>query len=147
LKEYSRRQVKANVVREFDVSYNKLSSSELCSLLEVDTHSNKNHFLRFYLAHHLSPVLGDDLYGNRVQDVYGIKLPLGPIHADSLSSFQKIPQKVLDLLKVPECSLVPNCLHHKQLTLARFGGGKESLIIKAEPPPYFQYIISQLNLK
>lgn len=147
IKEYSKKKVEAGLVTEFFVSYKTLSSgtTPACSLVEMDVHTNKNHFIRVYLAHRLSPVLGDHVYGNRVHDVLGVKLAISPLQADSLSTFQKIPKQVLDLLKVSSSSEVPTCLHLKQLTLAKFNK-KEDLVLTAEPPPHFKYVLERACL-
>ena len=138
--------MEANLLTELDVTYRTLSDgSGPCSLVELEVLNNKHHFLRVYLAHHLSPLLGDHIYGNRVHDVLGVKLAISPLQADCLSTFQKIPKPVLDALQVSSSSQVPTCLHLKQLTLAKFNKNG-NLVITAEPPPFFNYILKQTNL-
>jgi hypothetical protein len=118
MKEYSNRKVADRVVQEYRVNYKTLSRGDgLCSLVEIDTSSIKNHFARL-LCH--SPVLGDHIFGNRVQEIKGKRLAISPIQADYLSNFQKIPTDILTCLKVTEISIVPNCLHLSQITLANF---------------------------
>jgi hypothetical protein len=51
MKEYSNRIVADRLVQEYRVNYKTLSSGEgLCSLVEIDTSSVKNHFLRVYFG-------------------------------------------------------------------------------------------------
>lgn len=122
------------------------SGDEQCSLVEVNTSSLKNSFLRVFLAHTLSPILGDHLYGNRVQDVLGKRLAISPIQAENLASFQKISPNILARLKVNESGRVPTCLHLSQLTLSQFWGKHSDLTIKAEPPPHFRYSCHALGV-
>ena len=145
--EYSNRKVADRVVQEYRVNYKTLSRGDgLCSLVEIDTSSVKNHFLRVYFAHLYSPVLGDHIFGNRVQDIKGKRLAISPIQADNLSNFQKIPTDILTRLKVTESSIVPNCLHLSQITLANFNNRDANLVLKAEPPPSFQFICEAFDL-
>lgn len=147
VKEYSNRKVADGLVREFRVYYKTLSSGEEpCSLLEIDVSSVKKHFLRIYLAHLLSPVLGDHIFGNRVQEIMGKRLAISPLQADNLSIFQKIPTEILTRLKVPEGGTIPNCLHLSQMTLAKFASQDSNLVLKANPPPCFQYICQTFGL-
>lgn len=149
MKEYSAKKVKGGLVTEFSMQYQTLSggTSNPCRLVELDSYSNKNHLVRVYLAHRLSPILGDHIYGNRVHDVMGVKLAISPLQAALVSTFQNIPPDILKLLKVTDRSLVPTCLHLKQLTLSKFCmDKKEPLILKADLPPHFQYVLTQLSL-
>ena len=115
------------------------------NLVEIETMSNKNHLLRVYLSHCLSPILGDHLYGNRVQEILGKRLAIAPIQADNLSTFQKIPSETLKLLNLSDSSVVPHCLHLHQLTLGQFNK-KSHLILRAEPPPHFEFACQSLNV-
>ncbi|XP_057373214.1 mitochondrial mRNA pseudouridine synthase RPUSD3-like [Daphnia carinata] len=147
MKDYSNKKVADGLVREFRVDYKTLSrGDEPCSLVEIDVSSTKNHFLRVYLAHLFSPVLGDHIYGNRVQDIMGKRLAISPLQADSLSVFQKIPAEILTRLKVTESGIVPNCLHLSQMTLSKFASKDSNLVLKADPPPCFQYICQTFGL-
>jgi 23S rRNA-/tRNA-specific pseudouridylate synthase len=90
MKEYSNRKVADRVVQEYRVNYKTLSrGDETCSLVEIDTSSIKNHFLRVYFAHLYSPVLGDHIFGNRVQEIKGKRLAIIPIQADTCPIFKK----------------------------------------------------------
>ncbi len=144
---YSKQKVVAGLVQEVKVNYKTLSHGvEPCSLVELEVSSVKSHFLRVYLGHLIAPVLGDHVFGNRVQDIMGKRLAISPLQADHLSSFQKIPADILKRLNVTESALVPSCLHLNQLTLANFASRDSHLVLKAEPPPYFQYVCSAFNL-
>ncbi|KAK4011256.1 hypothetical protein OUZ56_020369 [Daphnia magna] len=147
MKDYSNRKVADGLVREFRVNYKTLSrGDEPCSLVEIDVSSAKKHFLRVYLAHLFSPILGDHIFGNRVQEIMGKRLAISPLQADNLSIFQKIPAGILTRLKVTESCIVPNCLHLSQMTLAKFASQDSDLVLKADPPPCFQYICQTFGL-
>lgn len=147
MKEYSKKKVAENLVQEYKVNYKTLSHGDgPCSLVEIDVSSVKNHFLRVYFAHLFSPILGDHIFGNRVQEIKGKRLTISPVQADFLSNFQKIPADILARLKVVESGSVPNCLHLSQITLANFASRNSNLVLKAEPPPGFQFICETFGL-
>jgi hypothetical protein len=170
VKEYSKSQVKNGLIEEFQTAYKTLAeSSQGCnedgsdsSLVQMDLYSSpKHHFIRVFLAHLLSPVLGDHMYGNRVANILGTRLAISPVQADSLATFHKIPSAVLQRLKLTEPSLMPTCIHLRRLTLSRFNDKVIShatrnddsttmkddvLVIEADPPLYFHYVRRSLNL-
>nr|CAH0098505.1 unnamed protein product [Daphnia galeata] len=82
MKEYSNRKVADRLVQE----YRWRRTLQFSGKLEIDTSSVKNHFLRVYFGLLYSPVLGDHIFGNRVQDIKGKRLAISPIQADNLSN-------------------------------------------------------------
>ena len=138
--------MEAGLVKEIKVNYKTLSCGKDCSLVELDVSSLKGYFLRVYLSHLSAPVLGDHMFGNRVQDIMGKRLAISPLQADLLATFQKIPSNILNHLKLSESALMPSCLHLNQLTLANFASRDSNLILTAEPPLYFQYICNSFGL-
>lgn len=147
-KDYSKKSVKEGLTQEVQFQYRVLSQNSsypVCNLVDIETNSNKNHIVRVYMSHCLSPILGDHLYGNRVQDVLGTRLAIGPILADNMLTFQKIPQEILTQMHVKDSSIVPHCMHLSQITLARFDKQKH-LVLKAKAPSHFQSTCQFLNL-
>lgn len=164
MKEYSRSQVKDGIIEEFQTAHKTLAKSDedgidSSSLVQVDLFSSpQHHFIRVLLAHLLSPVLGDHMYGNRVANVLGTRLAISPVQADSLATFHKIPSAVLQRLQLIDPSLMPTCIHLRKLTLSRFKNNHttrndvsaatdDDLVIEADPPPYFHYVCRSLNLQ
>ena len=76
LYEWSKAAVKNQSVKVFRVLHNTLSKQKLASLVEISPSATRWHFIRVYLAHLLSPVLGDHLYGNRVHYLMDTQLPI-----------------------------------------------------------------------
>ena len=165
MKEYSKSQVKDGLIEEFQTSHKTLAKSgqgdedgnDSSSLVQVDLFSSpQHHFIRVLLAHLLSPVLGDHMYGNRVANILGTRLPISPVQADSLATFHKIPSAVLQRLQLTDPSLMPTCIHLRKLTLSRFKNNHatrngdstttDDVVIEADPPPYFHYVCRSLNL-
>ena len=148
MKDYSKKSVKAGLVQEFRLQHRILSQNlinPICNLVDIEANSNKNHIVRVYMSYCLSPILGDHLYGNRVQDILGTRLAIGPLLADNLSTFQKIPNEILTQMQVKDSSIVPHCMHLSQITLARFDK-KQNLVLKAKAPAHFQSMCQFLNL-
>lgn len=137
----------ARLIQEYRIRYKAMSRENgPCSLVEIDVSSAKNHFLRVYLAYLFSPILGDHLYGNRVQDILGKRLAISPLQADRLAKFQKVPPNILTGLNLSDSALVPTCLHLSQVTLAQFANKESSLVLSADPSPSFQYVCQAFDL-
>ena len=152
---FSARHVESGAVQPFTVGYNTLSRNEDVDtaetpmhpcLVEISASSTQHHFLRVYLAHRLAPILGDCLYGNRVQSILGKRLAIGPVQADNLATFQKISPEVLRQLNLTDSETVPNCLHLREFKLRNFFGKKKDLVLKADPPDHFQYVCQTFKL-
>jgi 23S rRNA-/tRNA-specific pseudouridylate synthase len=76
---WSKNAVKRGEVKVFRVEHRTLYRRQnLASLVEIWPSATKWHFLRAYLAHLRSPVLGDNLYGSRVRQVMGVPLSINP---------------------------------------------------------------------
>lgn len=148
---YTNKSLKKGSATEFRVAHRTVASCSTddweASLVEIDTSSTKNHFLRVYLSHTLSPILGDHIYGNRVQVVLGTRMAIGAIQADKLSTFQKIPANMLIKLSAENSELVPNCLHLRTMTLAKFLSNKSHLVITADPPEHFRHVCTTFSLQ
>lgn len=75
---WSKNSMKRGDVKVFRVEHHTLCKNNLASLVEIRPSATKWHFLRVYLAHLMSPVLGDSLYGSRVHQVMGVDLAINP---------------------------------------------------------------------
>jgi 23S rRNA-/tRNA-specific pseudouridylate synthase len=75
---WSKNAVKRGDVKVIRVEHRTLYKQDLASLVEICPSATKWHFLRVYLAHLLSPVLGDTLYGSRVHQVMGVPVAINP---------------------------------------------------------------------
>jgi 23S rRNA-/tRNA-specific pseudouridylate synthase len=78
VRKWSKCAMKRGEVKVFRVEHRTLCKQNLASLVEICPSATKWHFLRVYLAHLLSPVLGDNLYGSRVHQVMGMPLGINP---------------------------------------------------------------------
>jgi 23S rRNA-/tRNA-specific pseudouridylate synthase len=75
---WSKNAVKRGDVKVIRVEHRTLHKQDFASLVEVCPSATKCHFLRVYLAHLVSPVLGDNLYGSRVHQVMGVPVAINP---------------------------------------------------------------------
>lgn len=78
MQKWSNKAVKQGDVKVFRVEHHTLYRQNFASLVEICPSATKWHFLRVYLAHLLSPVLGDNMYGSRVHQVMGVPLAINP---------------------------------------------------------------------
>lgn len=78
VRDWSKNAMKRGDVKVFRVHHHTLCKNNLASLVEICPSATKWHFLRVYLAHLMSPVLGDNLYGSRVHQVMGVHLAINP---------------------------------------------------------------------
>ncbi|KAJ9600849.1 hypothetical protein L9F63_000961 [Diploptera punctata] len=147
LHSWSKTSVEKGLVKVVRVQYNALITQHLASLVEISCSARKWHFLRVYLAHLLSPILGDHLYGNRVHYVMDTLLPVNHF-SDSAKGPQKLHPdlKVILGIKRGEEQHVPMHLHLKKLIIPDFTTKKTDFIIEVEPPEYFRSTCQRLNL-
>ncbi|XP_042872349.1 mitochondrial mRNA pseudouridine synthase RPUSD3-like [Penaeus japonicus] len=117
------------------------------SLVEVNVHLTKNHFLRVWLAYSYSPILGDHLYGGRVKTMKGKKLL---VNVQNLTSYapQPLPDDTFSKLNLPDkaVEMIPCHLHLSKLRLFRFAKDNSDLVITAPPPDHFMWTCRQLGL-
>nr|XP_053641510.1 mitochondrial mRNA pseudouridine synthase RPUSD3-like [Cherax quadricarinatus] len=139
-----RGEVKLSLVKHQILTYNKSIDA---ALVEVKTQSLKWHFLRVWLAHSYSPVLGDALYSQRVKMVVGKKLQISP-HNLTAYEPQVIPEKLFSKLELPSqaVEIIPCHLHLAEVQLAHFNKDKSDLILSAPPPDFFAWTCKQLGL-
>ncbi|XP_045605802.1 mitochondrial mRNA pseudouridine synthase RPUSD3 [Procambarus clarkii] len=139
-----RGEVKLSVVEHQTLIYNKNTGA---ALVEVNTHSARWHFLRVWLAHSFSPILGDALYSSRVKMIAGKKLHVSPHNLTSYEP-QMIPEELYSKLELPSQAkdMIPCHLHLAKVRLAQFNNDKSDLIISAQPPDFFMWTCRQLGL-
>ncbi|XP_037776597.1 mitochondrial mRNA pseudouridine synthase Rpusd3-like [Penaeus monodon] len=117
------------------------------SLVEVNVHVTKNHFLRVWLAYSYSPVLGDHFYGGRVKAVAGKKVL---VDVQNLTSYvpQTLPNDTFSRLNLLDkaVEMIPCHLHLTKLRLSRFKKDNSDLVITAPPPDHFMWTCRQLGL-
>lgn len=101
VKKFSNTSVKLKKVRPAVVEHRALVyNKELdTSLLEVKTQVSKWHFLRVWLAHCYSPVLGDHLYSGRVRKLLSRRTQVSPHNVSNES--QVLPDNLYSLLALP----------------------------------------------
>ena len=82
LDEWSTKSVKLKRVKVIRWKHEVLSTSDLVSLLKIDISSSYSDCLRLFLATKcFSPVLGDQIYSNRILSLFGVPLVLNPEHS------------------------------------------------------------------
>ncbi|CAG7725476.1 unnamed protein product, partial [Allacma fusca] len=150
LRDFSTNSVKRQEVSLARVAFNvKSISPDGESLVEVSMAETKNNLLRVYCADMLMPILGDHLYSSRVGVVQGLATRLNPLHVESGSVAQKIPEKtrkLLQLIRPEDSNIVPLHAHLYSLVLPDFYGRDKELTISAPFPEMFKWTCNQLNL-
>jgi 23S rRNA-/tRNA-specific pseudouridylate synthase len=91
MQKWSKNAVKRGEVKVVRVEHRTLYRQDLASLVEICPSATKWHFLRVYLAHLLSPVLGDSLYGSRVHQMMGVPISINPCSDAARGPKVKIP--------------------------------------------------------
>ncbi|XP_021002957.2 mitochondrial mRNA pseudouridine synthase RPUSD3 [Parasteatoda tepidariorum] len=148
--QFSRRNVKSHILHPVNVEYKVLAENKTVSssLIEVASSSVVYHFVRVYASTRIVPILGDILYGSRMNTVLGMPVRLHIQHAQA-QDMQPLPKKMSEALDLPKGlhghTMMPTMLHFRSILLPTFAG-KEDVIITAPPPIHFQWTAEQLNL-
>ncbi|RXG72107.1 hypothetical protein Avbf_07269 [Armadillidium vulgare] len=141
--EIKKRLVKLNLVGHDVLAHHKEND---VSLVELNVVNDGNNFIRVWLAHCCSPVLGDRLCGGRVKTVLGKRMPINP---NNYSSYQplEVSPKLLEKLQLSQgqVEIIPPHIHLQKLQLISKSGEPE-VIITANPPDYFDWTCKQLSL-
>ncbi|XP_021926055.1 RNA pseudouridylate synthase domain-containing protein 3-like isoform X2 [Zootermopsis nevadensis] len=147
MQKWSNKAVKQGDVKVFRVEHHTLYRQNFASLVEICPSATKWHFLRVYLAHLLSPVLGDNMYGSRVHQVMGVPLAINPC-SDAARGPKNLPQKLLEALSIKPGQeiIIPTHLHLRRLILPHYLGKDSDLIIEAPLPSSFQWTCKSLGL-
>ncbi|KAK7866657.1 hypothetical protein R5R35_000273 [Gryllus longicercus] len=148
LTKWSKNSAKRGDVTTVSVEHTTLQQGPFASLVEVKPSRTKSHFLRVYMAYMMSPILGDNLYGSRVQNVGGRSLAISPF-----SDRAKLPQRLedpmlaaLDLERQDE-RFIPAHVHLHRVEIPDFGGKGKPLEIEAPPPEVFSWTCKQVIYK
>lgn len=144
---WSRNAVKRGDVKVIKVEHRTLYKQDLASLVEVCPSATKWHFLRVYLTHLVSPVLGDNLYGSRVHQVMGVPIAINPC-SDAARGPKKLPQNLQAALSIKPGQevIIPAHLHLRRLILPHYLGKGNDFIIEAPLPSSFQWTCESLGL-
>lgn len=149
LDKWSTNDAKRHKIKLLNVSFKLISNStnNLSSLIEIQSSTVKWHALRLYSATRLyAPILGDNLYSNRIQKIAGHWILVNPF----LKSIN-IPnpsQELLELLQLTpaKTELIPCHIHARQILLLNFAD-KENLTLEAPLIPPFDWTCKQLCFK
>ncbi|PNF34885.1 hypothetical protein B7P43_G01411 [Cryptotermes secundus] len=147
VRDWSKNAMKRGDVKVFKVHHHTLCKNNLASLVEICPSATKWHFLRVYLAHLMSPVLGDNLYGSRVHQVMGVHLAINPT-SDAARGPKKLPKELQAALAIKPGQevIIPTHLHLRRLILPHYLGKDSDLIIEAPLPSSFQWTCQALGL-
>lgn len=140
--ERKRRDVNIGVIH-----HKVLAQSDLASLVEVSTWQEHENCPRVFLSDILlSPALGDQKFGARVSSLFEKPILLKPWMAPAVKA---LPAPLLKSLRVLSGSegLIPMHFHLHEITLHGLNKDKSHLVLRAEPPDYFQWSCNQLNLE
>lgn len=144
---WSKKSMKRQDIFPTFVEYSTLQKGSLCSLVELKTSRTKWHFIRIYSAYLLSPVLGDHLYGGRVQKVLGIPVAISP-YSDHAKLPQRLSKELVAVLELKpgEDLIIPAHIHFKNLILRNYEGKNNDLLIDTPLPEYFLWSCKKLML-
>ncbi|XP_066595692.1 pseudouridylate synthase RPUSD4, mitochondrial-like [Prorops nasuta] len=148
---FSKREMKMDKVKVLNIQYKVLSNStlNLSSLMEMKPSRTKYHAIRLFSATHLySPVLGDNYYGSRVQNVGGTYLNVDPF-SECVLYPPKLDKKLLELLclTTSKQEIIPVHQHFRNYVLPDFLGNGKDLSLTAPLPSYFKWTCEKLQFK
>lgn len=134
-----------------NVKYKLLSNSthNLSSLIEIESSARKWQCIRLFASVMLySPILGDNFYGSRVQNIMGTWMKVDPF-ADSCLEMPKVNSQLLELLKLTprQQEIIPTHLHVRSICLDGFGKEKKNLVLEAPLTHPFDWTCKQLMFK
>ncbi|KAB7498258.1 RNA pseudouridylate synthase domain-containing protein 3 [Armadillidium nasatum] len=145
-KNFSKNEVKKQLVKINNVDHDVLVHNKEIDVSVVEWLMTCNNFIRVWLAHCCSPVLGDRLCGGRVKTVLGKRMPINP---NNFSSYQppEVSPKLLEKLQLSpgQVEIIPPHIHLQTLELIS-GSGEPKEVITANPPDYFGWTCKQLSL-
>ncbi|KYM78286.1 RNA pseudouridylate synthase domain-containing protein 4 [Atta colombica] len=149
LTQWSKNMIKKGEAKIMNIDYKVISNSthNLSSLIEIVSSLKKWHSIRLFASTMLySPILGDNIYGSRVQEIMGTWLKIDPF-ADSNYNLPKINQQLLNLLniKLSQQEIIPVHLHLKSIHL--IDKKKKDLVIEAPLMNPFDWTCKQLKFK
>ncbi|KAL0124364.1 hypothetical protein PUN28_006293 [Cardiocondyla obscurior] len=150
LTQWSNNAVKRDEVKIMNIDFKVLSNSthNLSSLIEIISSTRKWNGMRLFASTMLySPILGDNIYGSRVQNIMGTWLRVDPF-ADSCWQKPKLNNELLNLLNMTpsQQEIIPTHIHLRQVHLI-YGKEKKDLIIEAPLEDPFDWTCKQLKFK
>ncbi|XP_076635911.1 pseudouridylate synthase RPUSD4, mitochondrial [Colletes latitarsis] len=143
--------MKRGDVKILNVKFKVLSNStlNLSSLVEIKSSTTKYHAVRLFAATFLyCPILGDNIYGSRVQKVGNTYVNVNPFL--KYTDFPpKLDKELLQLLKVDahRQPIIPAHIHLRSMVLPSFLGKGQDLTIEAPLIPPFDWTCKQLEFK
>ncbi|KAJ1351542.1 hypothetical protein KIN20_007575 [Parelaphostrongylus tenuis] len=129
-----------------------------CSLVEFSVDKFARHLPRVMFSHMLCPMLGDEIYGNRLIELDGKIATIQPKDIRRVRGRRYFPQALTSLFGVPESELrkaMPLYCHVHSTIFPRFGwmiGRPRSeqdvadLYANTPPPPHFLAIVEALGM-
>ncbi|XP_063980981.1 mitochondrial mRNA pseudouridine synthase RPUSD3-like [Diachasmimorpha longicaudata] len=134
-------------IKILNVQYKVLchGTYNLSSLLEIKSSTTMWHAVRLFAAIVLyAPVLGDAIYGSRIQDIMKKKVIVSPA-VDAAHAPPKINPDLLTLLKIGKNkdSMIPVHMHHREMYLPSFLRKGNDVVITAPLHPEFLWTCRQ----
>ncbi|XP_068216819.1 mitochondrial mRNA pseudouridine synthase RPUSD3-like [Palaemon carinicauda] len=142
--EVDRGEVKLAVVKHSTLFHNLLNDA---ALVEVEIQTLKWHFLRVWLAHCCSPVLGDPFYSGRVRYIFDRKIQVSP-HNPAAHHPLEISNKICQLLELPKDTpeIIPSLIHLAKIRLSSFNKDKTDLVLTTQPPHHFSWACEKMGI-
>ncbi|XP_047364770.1 mitochondrial RNA pseudouridine synthase Rpusd4-like isoform X2 [Vespa velutina] len=146
---WSKKAEKRREIKVLNIEFNIISNStnNLSSLIEMKASTIKWHALRLFASTRLyTPILGDNIYGSRIQNIAGKWLLVSPF-AKTNNNLAEVNPKLLEILYLTKAKreLIPCHVHARSVILPKFKG--ESLTIEAPLISPFDWTCRQLKFK
>ncbi|XP_015112840.1 mitochondrial mRNA pseudouridine synthase RPUSD3 [Diachasma alloeum] len=134
-------------IKILNVQYKVLShgTHNLASLVEIKSSTRQWHAVRLFAATVLlAPILGDRIYGSRVQHIMGKKILVNP-GVDAAHMPPKLNPDLLTILKIGKGkdSMIPVHTHHREIYLPSFLQKTNTVVITAPLQPEFLWTCRQ----
>ncbi|XP_046835543.1 mitochondrial RNA pseudouridine synthase Rpusd4-like [Vespa crabro] len=146
---WSKKAEKRREIKVLNIEFKIISNStnNLSSLIEMKASTIKWHALRLFASTRLyTPILGDNIYGSRIQNIAGKWLLVSPF-AKTNNNLAEVNPKLLEILYLTKAKreLIPCHVHARSVILPKFKG--ESLTIEAPLTLPFDWTCRQLKFK
>lgn len=144
-------QEKRGDIKVLNVEYNVLSNSidNLSALIEIKSSTTKWHAIRLFAATNLlSPILGDRIHAQRIQNIMGTLMKVNPF-VTAVDKPPRINQKLFTHLNLSTemQDIIPVHIHLKRIELSWYFGKNEDLMIEAPLTPEFSWTCQALNFE
>ncbi|KAL2738702.1 mitochondrial RNA pseudouridine synthase Rpusd4-like [Vespula squamosa] len=147
---WSRNAEKRRKLKVLNIEFKIISNStnNLSSFIEIKSSTTKWHALRLFASTRLySPILGDNLYGSRIQNVAGkwlLSVCSFPEGNNNTTQMNSELLKILQLTKTKQ-ELIPCHIHARSVILPKFKG--KCLTLEAPLISPFDWTCKQLKFK